>query len=180
MSNKNVSRREFLALAGGAIALSTVSGSSCKAVLAPVIINVVPKLARVLWGAIQLADAALTVKAVIEQGEQYLSPNVTASDIALLQSNAPLIIVDGRGTEFNTPYVVCEYAGTVQSCYRGESRTLHINPREDAKIVRNLQIGETLGVIDLMHVGGWYHVQTVSGEKGWVHGNCLQRLPRKY
>jgi uncharacterized protein YgiM (DUF1202 family) len=179
MSKKDVSRREFLALVGGGIVFSTMSISGCK-VVAPVIIRVVPTLTKVIWGAIQLADAALTIKAAIETVEQYLTPSISASDIANLQSSAPLIIIDGRGTKFNIPYVVCEYAGTVQSCYRGESRTLHNNPGAKARVIRDLQVGETLGVIDLKYVEGWYHVQTVGGERGWVHGNCLERLPKKY
>lgn len=180
MLKKDISRREFLTLvASGSAVLSTVSvTSSCN--IAAVVIKVGPVLGRVFWGAIQLGEAVLTIKALVEMAEQYLSPSISASDIASLQRNAPLIIIDGRGTKFNIPYVVCEYAGTVQSCYRGESRTLYNNPSERAKPIRDLQIGETLGVIDLKYVGGWYHVQTVSGERGWVHGNCLEPLPKKY
>ncbi|MGC2238659.1 MAG: SH3 domain-containing protein [Pyrinomonadaceae bacterium] len=178
MDGVSISRRKFLVLVSGGITLSTISLSGCQ--IAPVIIRVAPILARVFWGAIQLGEAALTIKALVEATEQYLTPSISTSDITNLQMTAPLIIIDGRGTRFNIPYVVCEYAGFVQSCYRGESRTLHNNPGESAKIIRNLQIGETLGVIDLKHVEGWYHVQTVSGEKGWVHGNCLERLPKKY
>lgn len=178
MSGKAVSRREFLTLAGGATILSTISFSSCA--IAPVIVRVAPVLSRVLWGAIQLTEAALTIKALVQEIEKYLTPSVSASDISSLQMTAPLIIIDGRGAKFNVPYVVCEYAGTVQACFRGEARTLHNNPSENARVIRNLQIGETLGVIDLKHVDGWYHVQTIGGEKGWVHGNCLERLPKKY
>jgi hypothetical protein len=183
---REISRRDLLkALGIGTISL-TLTSTGC-VVLEPVIVEVAPVLGDVLWGAVEVApkvmkvvEFVLTVKAVVNAAEQFLSPDVSAKDIAMLQRNAPLIIQDGSGRQFNTPYFVCEYAGIVQSCYHDAPDALYTNPSANSRATRQLIIGESLGVIDLAHVNGWYHVQTLRGEKGWVHGNCLQRLPRKY
>lgn len=181
MRNEEISRRSFLVFAGGGLVLSTVPLTGCPAVArygAPVVIRFGIPIARVAWGAFQRYLATMAIKAIIDQGEKILRPNMSASDIAGLQSNNPLIVEDVNGKQFNTPYVMCEYAGTVQPCYRGESRTMHVNPNFDTRTIKTLDVGEALGVIDLTHVNGWYHVQDMGGEKGWVHGNCLQKLPR--
>ena len=178
MRFENLSRRDFLVVAGGGLALSTLTGCPpAGAGVAAVTIRVVPTLSRVFWGAVRYRATALTLKALANGAEKFLSPPVSSSDVSNLQSLSPLIIQDGKGENFNTPYVLCESAGIVQSCYRGEPRTLYEEPNFSADVVKRLEIGEVLGVIDLTHLKGWYHVQTIGGEKGWVHGNCLEPLP---
>lgn len=175
----NISRREMMILLGGGVTAAVLSTTGCP-VVSPVIVRVLPTLSRVFWGAVKLGDAFITIKTLAEEGEKFLSPDASATDIAKLQGNAPLVIEDGKGKQFNTPYVVCEAVSIVQSCYRGESLGLYVKPSENSRRINSITIGDSVGIIDLTHIGGWYHVQTLSGERGWVHGNCLQRLPRKF
>lgn len=177
---KNLSRRDFLYVAGGGLAATSLLTTGCPPAGvggAAVTIKVLPYLSRVLWGAVRFRQAMLTLKAISEGSERFLKPRISTTDVSNLQSLSPLVIEDGRGQTFNTPYVLCEKAGIVQACYDNEPRNLFTKPDFDASTVKRLEIGEALGVIDLTHINGWYHVQTIGGEKGWVHGNCLEPLP---
>lgn len=188
-----ISRREMLKFLGIGVP-ATLLTMGCPAV-APVIARVaVSSLSRTFWGAVRtrpiLAAARtssitkqigkrLTVKALIEAGEWYISPKISSSDMGRLQGeNAPLILKDERGSEFNTPYAIFEDLGVIQSCYRDEPRYLYEEPNFNSRQMSWLEIGEEVGVFDLTFTSkGWYKVQTTNRQIGWIHGNCLEPLP---
>jgi Bacterial SH3 domain len=172
-----INRRIFFQVAFGGIAVSSVALSGCSA--ATVIIRVAPTLLRIGEVMLRVADAILTIKAIAELGQQILDHNIAPNDANQLKNGANLVIEDGGGNRFISAFGVYDDIGIVQQCNPSGTLTLRTQPSGNAKIIRQLSTDERLGVFDLRHQGGWYHVKTLGGEAGWVHGNCLQSLPRK-
>ena len=204
-----MSRREWCDnairfVAVSALAPAALLTTGCPAI-APVILRAgATRLSGVLWGAVRTRAAAtvgtrlaargagasplllrprasaLTIKALMDVGERYLSPAAESSDLKRLEEeHAPLTIIDKNGTEFeNTPYGIYEDIGVIQSCYDAEPRFLFAEPDFDSQPIRRLDVEEEVGIFDLNFTAdGWYRVQTVRRDEGWVHGNCLEELP---
>lgn len=178
MKRQLFSRRDILKMFGGAIVVSTTSLTGCF-VASRVIVRVAPKLLRVGDVLFRLADGILTIQGIMELGMKIFDHQVSQSDAYGLRNGANLIIVDGAGKEFISAFGVYDDIGTVQECNPWGTLTLRTQPSDNAKIIRYLSPEERLGIFDLRHSGGWYHVKTLGGEAGWIHGNCLKPLPRK-
>ncbi len=194
----NFTRREWLSRTGKVIIGVAVVGSGglITTGCGPAVLATVRglSLSRVLWGAVrtrarvaaarnvarrklfQPRASSLVVKGLVEAGQQYLFPEVSSSDMRRLEAqNAPLTIEDGDGVRFeNTPYGVYQDLGIVQSCYSDEPRYLFEGRSFNSRRISELRVGEEVGVFNKdQHTNGWYRVQTVNREEGWVHGNCL-------
>lgn len=201
--NSKIPRREFFCISAKvavvAIAAPTVIfTTACGPAL--LIRAAVPRLSGVAWGALRTRPALgvassrvaagrsasalrarrpnLTVKALIEAGEWYLTPDISDAVLRRIEVERPqLIVEDESGERFNTPYGIYEDIGTIQSCYRNEPLILFEEPSFYSRRIDRLSVGQEVGVFNLEHMGGWYQVQTTRRDTGWVHGNCLEELP---
>jgi hypothetical protein len=177
MPERKISRRDIIKIIGGGIFVSTIPLTGCAA--ATVIVRIAPTLLRVGDVLLRVADGILTIQGIVALGSQVLDHQVSASEANSLKNGANLIIEDGSGKQFISAFGVYDDIGVVQPCDPSGTLTLKTQPANSARTIRNLSAGERLGVFDLRHSSGWYHVKTLGGEAGWIHGNCLKPLPRK-
>ena len=176
MVEQKISRRKFFYLVGG-VAVGTSCFSGCGAIARVVVVRLnVRNVVKVVSTLIRIADGIMTVSAIVDKVQEILTANIPQPDVTKLVRGASLIIEDADGKQFMASFNLFGGWAMVQSCNPSGSNSLHTKPSEKATIIRNLNQGENLGLFDSTHIKGWYHVKTVTGEVGWVHGNCLTKI----
>lgn len=99
MSQHSISRRQFLLVAGGtAIASGHLGG--CHVAARTVLIRIAPRLGKIFSVLLNIADAMLTIDAIIDAVQRTHTENVSRQEVINLSDGAQLIIQDGSGKQF--------------------------------------------------------------------------------
>jgi Bacterial SH3 domain len=178
-----LSRRELIiGIGGGAIVSMT---SSCG--LIRVVIRITPTITKIAGVLLGVADGILTIRDIYKEVEKTFEIQLDEPQVSQLINKGNLIIIDNSQNQFTPKFTQCEAVGKTRDRFRGDPLNLFDKPNTSANVLKSLKVGESVGVFDLRYGSstGWYHIETLpskdseSGERGWISGYCLERLPFK-
>lgn len=115
MSQRRITRRHALKVAGGGIILSVLpgcgeggSGGARQAIShdVTVIIKVAFKIHKVLSVVLAIADGVLTILAIIDGIQKTVTAKPTKKQVAELKNGGKLLIEGSDGQQFEVPFTV--------------------------------------------------------------------------
>jgi hypothetical protein len=106
MSDKRITRRQAIKVAGAAVIAGGVSGCGAVASAGQVVISVAWKTIEKVVSAIVSKAGRLVVKAIVAGVEKLLEATLSSSQVATLDKGAKLFLRTEDGVEHEIPFTI--------------------------------------------------------------------------